>query len=368
MNTFGNIFRLTSFGESHGPMIGGVIDGCPSGLYIDRPRVQEVLNLRRPGQSRLTTTRSESDRVEFISGIKGDYTTGAPIAFLIPNRDANSQDYAEIAEVYRPGHADYTYHYKYGGYADIAGGGRSSARETAVRCVGGAVASMLLDRVGVEITAFVSQVGEICLDAAQFGALQEMPLSEIRRLTYQVPSRCPFVSVGTAIEVAIERVREAKDSLGGVVSCIARGVPLGWGEPMYGKLESMLASAMMSIQASRGFEIGDGFALVAMLGSESNDCFHLDALGEPALTSNHGGGVLGGISSGGALCCRVAFKPTPTIACRQQTVGRDGRETMFQAKGRHDPCVAMRAVPVVEAMAAMVLADAYLMSKASSHL
>ncbi|GAD06193.1 chorismate synthase [Porphyromonas crevioricanis JCM 15906] len=368
MNTFGNIFRLTSFGESHGKIIGGAIDGCPAGLRIDGDFVSELMSRRSSGQSNLTTPRKEPDSVEFVSGLKRGYTTGAPLAFLIPNIDVRSGDYEDIAEVFRPGHADYTYHSKYGGYQEILGGGRASARETAVRCVGGAVASILLHEIGVDLAAFISRIGSISISNQDREKLLCMDIAQLKILTTASATYCPLPELDLAMGKVLLSAKADGDSLGGVVECIAKGVPVGWGEPIYSKLESMLAAGMMSINAARGFEIGDGFSLASMRGSQANDAYGIGSHGRVSFLSNHCGGVLGGISSGSPIFCRVAFKPTPTIALRQSTVSRNGQVRVLQAKGRHDPCVAIRAVAVVEAMAALVLADAYLMSRASALL
>ncbi len=329
MNSFGTYFRLTTFGESHGPVIGGVIDGCPVGWKLDVELVQHELDLRRPGASTLTSARREADRVEFLSGLLEDGTVlGSPIAFLIRNTDSRSKDYEALRHVFRPGHADFTYQMKYG-VRDHRGGGRSSARETASRVVGGAVALQWLRSVkpDIAVEAALSQVGKVRVTSPE----------DIRK--------------------EIERVRALGDSVGGVVSGVISGLPVGIGEPVGDKLQARLAGAMMSINAAKGFEYGDGFAAAEMLGSEANDPMRRGPNGEPLFMSNHAGGILGGISTGEPVTFRVAFKPTPSIARLQQTLTDDFEETELRVGGRHDPCVALRAVPVVKAMAALTIAD-----------
>ncbi|MBD5337373.1 MAG: chorismate synthase [Bacteroides sp.] len=328
MNSFGINFRLTTFGESHGPAIGGVIDGCPAGWRLDTAEIQRELDLRRPGVSRLTSARREADHVEFLSGVLADGTVlGSPIAFLIRNTDQRSADYEALREVYRPGHADFTYQLKYG-VRDHRGGGRASARETASRVVGGAVALQWLRQIAeIRIEAELTQVGSV------------------------------RTTDGGDVLAEIERVRALGDSVGGVVSCRIDGLPAGVGEPVGDKLQARLAAAMMSINAAKGFEYGDGFAAAEMLGSKANDPMRKGADGRPLFLSNHSGGILGGISTGEPVTFRVAFKPTPSIALPQQTVNHDGNEVEIKVTGRHDPCVALRAVPVVKAMAALTLAD-----------
>jgi chorismate synthase len=331
-NTFGQLFRLTSFGEGHGAAIGGVVDGCPAGLELDLAAVQTELDRRRPGSTPLGTARNEADRVEFLSGLFEGKTLGTPIAFLIRNSDAKSSDYDALKDLYRPGHADLTWDLKYG-LRDHRGGGRSSARTTAACVVGGAIARQLLARSGASVNAFVSAVGGIAVD------LHPEDLSGV----WSDPVRCPVPSVAAEMGKAIERARAEGDSLGGVVSCIARGVPAGLGEPVFDKLDADLAKAMLSINAAKGFQIGSGFSASTMRGSFHNTVDQ--------------GGVLGGISNGGAISFDVAFKPPSTIAQAQQTVDRSGKLVTLEAKGRHDPCVVPRAVPIVEAMTCLVLAD-----------
>jgi chorismate synthase len=331
MNTFGNIFRLTCFGESHGRALGGVIDGCPAGVVVDEEFVQSELDRRRPGQSSLTTSRNEADKVEFLSGIFEGKTTGTPIGFVIYNTNQHSSDYANIKDVFRPSHADYTYTEKYG-FRDYRGGGRSSARETACRMVSGALAKLMLKQAGfdIQIVAKMTEVG-----------------GEIEN-----------------IEQVILKAKEKGDTVGGIISCNISGVPVGWGEPVFGKLQSMLASAMLSINAAKGFEYGMGFEIAKKFGSQVNDIFTTKD-GKITTLTNNSGGIQGGISNGEDIYFRVAFKPVATLLTEQPTVDKDGNATMLEVRGRHDACVLPRAVPIVEAMAAMVLADAYLLNKSS---
>lgn len=352
-NTIGTLFRLTTFGESHGTAIGGIIDGCPSGLQLDLEAVQLALDRRKPGQSALTTQRKESDTVQWLSGIFEGKTTGTPIGFLIANADQQSKDYDHLAKAYRPSHADYTYDKKYG-HRDYRGGGRSSARETACRVVGGAIAAQILKTQGVEIAAFVSQVHEVSIPNV------ELDLSK----RFDNPVRCPHPGTAEHMINAIEQARDAGDSLGGVISCVLRGVLPGLGEPVFDKLHADLAKAMMSINAVKGFEIGSGFAGTHMKGSEHNDEFYQSESGVRTKT-NHSGGIQGGISNGEEITFRVAFKPTATLLQTQQTVDKTGKNITIEGKGRHDPCVLPRAVPIVEAMAALVLADHYLRNKSA---
>ncbi|MEE0990213.1 MAG: chorismate synthase, partial [Paludibacteraceae bacterium] len=328
---FGNIFRLTCFGESHGRALGGVIDGCPAGVVVDEEFVQSELDRRRPGQSSLTTSRNEADKVEFLSGIFEGKTTGTPIGFVIYNTNQHSSDYANIKDVFRPSHADYTYTEKYG-FRDYRGGGRSSARETACRMVSGALAKLMLKQAGfdIQIVAKMTEVG---------GETEN-------------------------IEQVILKAKEKGDTVGGIISCNISGVPVGWGEPVFGKLQSMLASAMLSINAAKGFEYGMGFEMAKKFGSEVNDIF-TSKDGKITTLTNNSGGIQGGISNGEDIYFRVAFKPVATLLTEQPTVDKDGNATMLKVRGRHDACVLPRAVPIVEAMAAMVLADAYLLNKSS---
>ena len=331
MNTFGNIFRLTCFGESHGRALGGVIDGCPAGVVVDEEFVQSELDRRRPGQSSLTTSRNEADKVEFLSGIFEGKTTGTPKGFVIYNTNQHSSDYANIKDVFRPSHADYTYTEKYG-FRDYRGGGRSSARETACRMVSGALAKLMLKQAGfdIQIVAKMTEVG---------GETEN-------------------------IEQVILKAKEKGDTVGGIISCNISGVPVGWGEPVFGKLQSMLASAMLSINAAKGFEYGMGFEMTKKFGSQVNDIFTTKD-GKITTLTNNSGGIQGGISNGEDIYFRVAFKPVATLLTEQPTVDKDGNATMLKVRGRHDACVLPRAVPIVEAMAAMVLADAYLLNKSS---
>ena len=347
MNTFGNIYRLTSFGESHGPGIGGVIDGCPSGIELDMRFIQSELNRRKPGQSKLTTPRKEDDEVQFFSGIYEGKTTGTPIGFIVWNKNQHSSDYDNMKEVYRPSHADYTYQMKYG-IRDPRGGGRSSARETIARCVAGAIAKQILIQKGIQIHAFTSQVGPIQLS----GSYQDYDLS----LTEETAVRCPDKEVAAQMESLIAEVKAQGDTIGGVISCVIQGAPVGLGEPAFGKLHAALGHAMLTINAVKGFEYGDGFASANYRGSERNDRFFNDN-GKINTHTNHSGGIQGGISNGQDIYFRVAFKPVATLLMEQETVNKEGEDTILKAKGRHDPCVLPRAVPIVESMAAMTILD-----------
>jgi chorismate synthase len=351
MNSFGTLYRLTSFGESHGAAVGGVIDGCPPGLEIDMDFIQAELDRRRPGQSRITTPRKESDRVEFLSGIFEGRSTGAPIGFLIRNENQQSSDYDHLKKVYRPSHADYTYHLKYG-HRDHRGGGRSSARETIARVVAGAVAKLYLKQLGIQIRAFTSQVGPIRLEHDY----KAYDLS----LTEENMVRCPDPETAERMVKLIQEVRYQGDTIGGVITCVASGVPVGLGEPVFGKLHASLGSAMLSINAVKGFEYGSGFN-VEQRGSEVNDHFFNDG-GMINTRTNHSGGIQAGISNGQDIYFRVAFKPVATILQEQETVDILGNDTTIKARGRHDPCVLPRAVPIVEAMAAITLLDHYLLA------
>lgn len=353
MNTFGNIFRLTSFGESHGAGIGGIIDGCPAGIEVDIDFIQNELDRRRPGQSRITTPRKEDDKVEFLSGIFEGKTTGTPIGFLVRNANQHSSDYDNMKDVYRPSHADYTYQQKYG-IRDHRGGGRSSARETIARCVAGAFAKLALKQLNIEITAYTSQVGSISL---------EKPYTEYDlSLIESTPVRCPDLGkAGQMIEL-IDEVKSKGDTIGGIITCVIKGTPVGLGEPVFGKLHAALGNAMLSINAVKGFEYGDGFD-VDHRGSEVNDVFYND-YGKISTRTNHSGGIQGGISNGQDIYFRVAFKPVATILMEQDTVNTKGENVHLKARGRHDACVLPRAVPVVEAMAAMTILDYYLLNKA----
>ena len=344
-NTFGRIFRLTTFGESHGEAIGGVIDGCPSGITLDIDAIQNELNRRKPGQSAIVSQRKEADEVQFLSGIFEGKTTGAPIGFIVPNTNQKSDDYSHIKDVYRPSHADYTYEKKYG-IRDYRGGGRSSARETVSRVVGGAIARQLMPN--VRINAFVSSVGDIFIDKPY----QALDFS----LTESNAVRCPDQVTAAKMEDYIKEVRKAGDTVGGTITCVLQNVPAGLGEPVFDKLHAELGKAMLSINAVKGFEYGSGFCGARMKGSEHNDLFNPDG----STKSNLSGGIQGGISNGMDIYFRVAFKPVATIMQPQQTIDSKGNEVKMQGRGRHDPCVVPRAVPIVEAMAALVLADFYI--------
>lgn len=358
MNSIGNLLRLTTFGESHGVAIGGVLDGYPAGVLIDEEFVRSEMVRRRPGQSTITTSRSEADEVQFLSGIFEGRSTGTPIAFTILNNNNRSADYDNLREVFRPSHADYVYDRKYG-VRDHRGGGRSSARETAVRVCAGALAKLALKQLGIDVTAYTSQVGEIALagDYTHY----DLTLAETN------PVRCPDAEAAAAMERLILDVKREGDTVGGVVSCVVKGVPVGLGEPLYDKLSASLASAMLSINAAKGFEYGKGFAAAAGRGSQQNDIFYNDGNGIATFTNNSGG-IQGGISNGSDIYFRVAFKPVATVLMEQPTVTKDGTETTLLSRGRHDPCVVPRAVPVVEAMAALVVLDHYLLDRARHNL
>ena len=358
MNSIGNILRLTTFGESHGVAIGGVLDGYPAGVLIDEEFVRHEMKRRRPGQSAITTSRNEADEVQFLSGIFEGRSTGAPIAFTIMNSNNRSADYENLRDAFRPSHADYVYDCKYG-VRDHRGGGRSSARETAVRVCAGALAKLALAQLGIDIKAFTSQVGEIALP----GGYEAYDLS----LAESNAVRCPDASVAASMEQLILEVKRAGDTVGGIVTCVVKGAPVGLGEPLYDKLSASLASAMMSINAAKGFEYGNGFAAAAGRGSQQNDIFYNDG-GRIATRTNNSGGIQGGISNGNDICFRVAFKPVATLLMEQPTVTKGGEETVLLARGRHDPCVVPRAVPVVEAMAALVVLDHYLLDRAARGL
>jgi chorismate synthase len=353
MNSFGQIFRLTSFGESHGKGIGGIIDGCPAGLEIDLDFIQNELNRRKPGQSKITTQRGESDQVEFLSGIFEGKTQGTPIGFVVWNKDQHSSDYNDLKDIFRPSHADYTYIQKYG-TRDHRGGGRSSARETIARVVAGAVAKLLLKKVGVNIQAYVSRVGEINMNKAY----TELDLSQ----TESNIVRCPDAETAERMIVRIEEAGRNHDTVGGVVSCVVAGVPSGWGEPVFNKLHADLGHAMLGINAVKGFEYGSGFDGTRLSGSEHNDVFIKTENGVRTKT-NHSGGVQGGISNGEDIYFNVAFKPIATLLKEQNTVDKTENEVVINPKGRHDPCVLPRAVPIVESMAAIVLADHFLLNR-----
>jgi chorismate synthase len=354
-SSYGAVFRVTTFGESHGPGLGVVVDGCPARLPLEPAHVQAELDRRRPGQSRLVSQRKEADQVEILSGVLDGVTLGTPIAMLIRNVDTRGKDYEQIARAYRPSHADFTYDAKYGVRA-IAGGGRASARETAGRVAAGAVAQQLLVRAGVNVVAWVDEVGELAatVDSARV-TREDVEANDVR---------CPDAGTAARMIDCIEEVRKAGDSIGGVVRAVARGVPAGWGEPVFDKLDAELGKAMMSIPAVKGVEVGSGFAGTRMRGSAHNDAFYRRPDGSIGTRSNRSGGIQGGISNGEPIELRVAFKPTATIMQPQDTVDRDGNSVVLEPRGRHDPCVLPRAVPIVEAMFAIVLADAWLRQRA----
>lgn len=353
MNTFGNIFRLTTFGESHGPAVGGVIDGMPAGIAVDLDEVQRQLDRRRPGQSALTTARAESDRVEILSGLFNGVTTGTPIGFMTRNADHHSADYGEMATLLRPSHADYTYQAKYG-IRDHRGGGRSSARETLARVVGGAFARQALRQLGIEVCAFTSQVGDIVMP----GSYLDCDLSAVDSNAV----RCPDAATAAKMEQLILDVKRDGDTIGGVITGVVRGCPAGLGEPVAGKLHARLAAAMLSINAAKGFDCGMGFDGAGRRGSEMADSF-VSREGRIRTLTNHSGGIQGGISNGEDITFRVAFKPVATLMRDVATMDIDGNPATLHARGRHDPCVLPRAVPIVEAMAAMTILDAWLENK-----
>ncbi|MCU0390826.1 MAG: chorismate synthase [Thermoflexibacter sp.] len=354
MNSYGKIFRITTFGESHGTAVGVVIDGCPSGLVIDMDFVQAELDRRRPGQSKITTQRQEGDKIEVLSGIFEGKTQGVPITLAVWNEDQRSKDYSHIADKFRPSHADYTYQMKYG-TRDYRGGGRSSARETLARVAAGAIAKQFLATLGVRITAYVSQVGDIQLGEDY----SEFDFNEIENNIV----RCPLPTVAEQMIRLIDETRKNRDTIGGVVTCIIEGTPVGLGEPVFDKLHAELGKAMLSINAVKGFEYGSGFNGVKMYGSQHNDIFYTTEDGIVKTKTNYSGGIQGGISNGEDIYFRVAFKPVATIMQDQESINTEGEIVTVSGKGRHDPCVVPRAVPIVEAMAALVLADFYLRNK-----
>jgi len=351
VNSFGRVLRFSTWGESHGPAIGALVDGCPPGLSLSEADIQPWLDRRRPGQSRFTTQRREPDQVRILSGVFEGRTTGTPVSLMIDNVDQRSKDYSEVAGAYRPGHADYTYDAKYG-HRDWRGGGRSSARETAARVAAGAVARLIVPE--VSIRAYVVELGGDAIDRASFddGAIDANPFF------------CPDPAAAARWEAMVDEARKAGSSLGAVVECVASGVPAGWGAPVYGKLDADLAAAAMSINAVKGVEIGDGFAAARLSGEDNADEMRAGPDGKPVFLSNHAGGVLGGISSGQPVVLRVAFKPTSSILTPRRTIDQGGNETEIVTKGRHDPCVGIRGAPVVEAMMALVLADQKLLHRA----
>lgn len=353
-SSFGTVFRITTWGESHGKAVGAVVDGCPAGLPLCEEDIQRYLDQRRPGQSAFSTPRKESDLVEILSGVFEGKTTGTPISLLIRNQSARSADYSEIAGYYRPGHADYTFDQKYG-FRDYRGGGRSSGRETAARVAGGAIALRFLEELGISLTAYTASIGPVTADPARFDA------EEIFRNPFYMPD-------AQAAEMAAAYLQErmqAQDSAGGVIECVVEGLPAGIGDPVFDKISAALAKAVCSIGAVKGFEIGDGFAAAHAAGSENNDPFRIAADGRIIKASNHAGGVLGGITDGSPLLLRCAVKPTPSISRPQQTVSRDGSEIEVSIRGRHDPVIVPRAVIVVKSMAALAIADAMLIGMTS---
>lgn len=361
-NTFGNIFTLTTFGESHGEAVGGVVDGMPAGIDIDTDFVQHELDRRKPGQSRITTQRKEADRVEWLSGIFEGKSTGTPIGFMVRNTNQHSNDYDNMRQLFRPSHADYTYYNKYG-VRDHRGGGRSSARITISRCVGGALAKLALRPLGICIQAYVSQVGDICID-------RDYHHYDLDKAEDNIV-KCPDLGKAKEMEELIMRVKAEGDTIGGVVTCVIKGCPVGLGEPEFGKLHAQLGAAMLGINAVKGFEYGDGFDIATHRGSEVNDIFLPNGTGPSSheakrtanTQTNHSGGIQGGISNGQDIYFRVAFKPVATLLMPQPTIDLNGNATAIDARGRHDPCVTPRAVPIVEDMAAMVILDNWLMNK-----
>ena len=355
MNSFGQIFRLTTFGESHGEAVGGVIDGMPAGIDIDLEFIQSELDRRRPGQSAITTSRNEADKVELLSGVFDGKSTGCPIGFIVRNTNQHSQDYENMCCLFRPSHADYTYQQKYG-IRDHRGGGRTSARITISRCVAGAMAKLVLRQKGISIQAYTSQVGNIALDKDY--KLYDLNLTETNAV------RCPDAEKAAQMEELIKQVKAEGDTIGGVITCVIKGCPAGLGEPEFDKLHAALGKAMLSINAVKGFEYGEGFSCATMRGTQMNDVFLRGEDGQITTATNHSGGIQGGISNGQDIYFRVAFKPVATILTEQETVDMEGNKTTFTARGRHDPCVLPRAVPVVESMAAMTILDYILLQNA----
>ncbi len=353
-NSFGRLFQISTWGESHGPELGVVIDGCPPKVPIQEQDIQRELDRRRPGQSKITTQRQEQDRVRIVSGVYEDVSLGTPIAMLIPNADQRGRDYSALKSRYRPSHADFTYDQKYGIRA-VEGGGRASARETVGRVAAGAVARQVLASAGIDIVGWVKRVQDISTDVNYDTTTQEMVDANI--------VRCPVPEVADEMQQRIEQIRKQGDSIGGIVEAVARHVPAGWGQPVFDKLDACLAHAMLSLPAAKGFEIGSGFAGTFQTGSEHNDLFYRDASGQIRTKTNHSGGIQGGISNGENIVIRVAFKPTATIMQKQPTVDSAGNPTTLEPRGRHDPCVLPRAVPIVEAMLALVLVDHMLLHR-----
>jgi len=354
-NRFGRLFQITTFGESHGPGVGVIIDGCPPRLPVDVEMIQRELDRRKPGQSRITTQRREGDEVEILSGVDGGLSTGTSMALMVRNKDARGKDYSEMREKFRPSHADYTYQKKYG-IRSVEGGGRASARETIGRVAAGAVAQQILATEGIDVLAWVQSVGNLVAEVdSETVTLENVEANAVR---------CPDAAMAATMFDHIDAIRKAGDSVGGVVGAVARGVPAGLGSPVFDKLEAGLAAAMMSLPASKGFEIGSGFSGTAMLGSEHNDAFYTDETGRVRTRTNFSGGIQGGISNGENIDIRVAFKPTATILQSQETVTVDGKAATLAGRGRHDPCVLPRAIPIVEAMMRLVLADHILLHRA----
>ena len=355
-NSFGHIFTLTTFGESHGEAIGGVVDGMPAGIDIDLEFIQAELNRRRPGQSHITTDRKENDSVELLSGVFEGKSTGTPIGFIVRNDNQHSQDYENMRCLFRPSHADFTYYNKYG-VRDHRGGGRSSARITISRCVAGALAKLALRQIGVKICAYTSQVADIALD-------KDYTRYDLSKIEDNIV-RCPDQDKARQMEQLIAEVKAEGDTVGGIITCVIKGCPVGLGEPEFGKLHADLGAAMLSINAAKGFEYGDGFDSILTRGSQQNDIFKgcNSSTERPETLTNHSGGIQGGISNGQDIYFRVAFKPVATLLKEQQTIDLDGNETILKARGRHDPCVLPRAVPIVEAMAAITILDHYLIAK-----
>lgn len=351
-NTFGKLLKLTTFGESHGEALGGIIDGCPAGLAVNLDQIAIEMMRRKPGQSKIVSQRKEADQVQFLSGIFEGKTTGTPIGFIIPNTDQKTEDYSHLKENYRPSHADYVYEKKYGIH-DYRGGGRSSARETACRVVGGALAKQIIPQ--IKINAYVSSVGDIVLDKPY----QQLDFSLIENSIV----RCPDPIVAEQMETLIAATKKEGDTIGGIITCVIQNVPIGLGEPVFDKLHAELGKAMLSINAVKGFELGSGFCSAAMKGSQHNDLYNSDG----STQTNRSGGVQGGISNGMDIYFRVAFKPVATLLQKQQVLTQQGELIEQQGKGRHDPCVVPRAVSIVEAMAALVLADYYLLNKSSNY-
>lgn len=354
MNSYGTLFRISTFGESHGPAIGVIIDGCPAGLEIDESFIQSELDRRKPGQSKITTQRKEDDTFKILSGVFEGKSTGTPIAIVIENQDQRSKDYSHIQNTFRPSHADYTYETKYG-VRDYRGGGRSSARETAARVAAGAIAKLLLKKFRIEVNAYVSQVGEI-----KSPDYTQLDLSK----TEDNIVRCPDAATAEKMIALIDQVRLDRDTIGGIVSCVIKNAPVGLGEPVFDKLHAELGKAMLGINAVKGFEYGSGFGGITLRGSQHNDEFYME--GDRVRTkTNHSGGIQGGISNGEDIYFNVAFKPVATIMQDQNTIDKEGNEAIVSGKGRHDPCVLPRAVPIVEAMAALVMVDFLLRARNS---